>query len=339
MTMFDTNHSLLAQSQGMSSANQNWMVNGQSASNARVGFRKGKRLRDELLGLAKNRDIGIDQVYMIDGSSTDTRANAFVAGAGQRRVVGLYDTLFLGDGPTRETPEGTVSLFTFAGGEVDMDHVQETITGVDSKDAGNDRQPLWHRDTTVPMSDGEVLAILGHELGHSAMHHVESKVAGLSVSSFVSFAVWGWMAASPLVSSAFGFLEPALHCGVFAFDYIAGPPLETFFNVIGNTIARHHEYQADAYSAEISEAYATNLQSSLANLAVSSNEDPDTPFFWEFLHNSHPSVAKRWAAVEQVKRRVYGKSSALIQVAQEQHVVSWGHKQEPNATGKHLRKR
>merc|ERR1719189_924863 len=101
-----------------------------------------------------------------------------------------------------------------------MEHVQEAITGVDTRDAGNDRQPLWHRDTTVPMSDGEVLAILGHELGHSAMHHVELKVADLSVSSFVGFALWGWMATSPLVSSAFAFAESSIHCGVFAFDHI-----------------------------------------------------------------------------------------------------------------------
>lgn len=284
---------------------QDWVVNGRSAPAARIGFRKGKHLRDELLGLARERKIGIDQVIMIDGSSADTRANAFVAGAGDARVVGLYDTLFLGDGPSKEAAENPVSLVRGAEGEVDVDHMEEEITGVDVTEEGDDSRPLWHRDTTQPMSDAEVLAILGHELGHSDMRHVEMTMGRMTLSTFISFAVWGWMAQSPLVAGAFSLVAPCVHGGVFIFDHIGGPPLEGILKLFTDAATRRQEYQADEYSARISEAYATSLQTSLANLALGSNQDPDTPFYYEVLHDSHPSVAKRWAAVEEVKRKFY----------------------------------
>ena len=49
--------------------------------------------RDELFAFAKSQGVGIGDIYMIDGSHADARANAFVAGAGKERVIGLYSVV------------------------------------------------------------------------------------------------------------------------------------------------------------------------------------------------------------------------------------------------------
>merc|ERR1719223_56394 len=71
-------------------------------------------------------------------------------------------------------------------------------------------------------------------------------------------------------------------------------------------LTRRKEYQADAYAASISKAYATGLQSALAKLVVNSNQDPDEPWFYEALHADHPTLANRWAHIESVKQKLYG---------------------------------
>jgi len=273
-------------------------------ADARVGQRSGSQLLDKLFMFARQRHIGIAQVYMIDGSHKDVRANAFVAGAGNSSVIGLFDTLFLGErssAPSRRSSEVN-AVESLALGESPLQQISELVQAVDVGDAEDDREAPRHSAPTQAMEDDEIVAILAHELGHAALKHLEHGMVMHSITSFITFAALGWMAHSPFVAASLSLAAPILHIGAGAYDYVVGPPLEGITALFSTHLVRRNEYQADAFAASISEKYGTALQASLAKLCVNSNQDPDIPLFYDLLHHDHPSFALRWAHIEAVKK-------------------------------------
>jgi Zn-dependent protease with chaperone function len=273
-------------------------------ADARVGQRSGSQLLDKLFMFARQRHIGISQVYMIDGSHKDVRANAFVAGAGNSSVIGLFDTLFLGERSSAHSHRSSEvnAVESLALGESPLQQISELVQAVDVGDAEDDREAPRHSAPTQAMEDDEIVAILAHELGHAALNHLEQGMVMHSITSFITFAALGWMAHSPFVAASLSLAAPILHIGAGVYDYLVGPPLEGITALFSTHLVRRNEYQADAFAASISEKYGTALQASLAKLCVNSNQDPDIPLFYDLLHHDHPSFALRWAHIEAVKK-------------------------------------
>lgn len=279
---------------------QAWSVGG---DNARMGIRSGKELRDKLFGFASERKIGIGDIYMVDGSHRDARANAFVTGAGNHSIIGLYDTLFLGKRGSDQNEE--VEEETDEQSDSFIEDMSEAIQGVDVEREDQDKQPPRNSAPTAAMNDDEIVAILAHELAHSAMKHMEMGMTAQVGTSFVTFAALGWMASSPLAAAALSLSAPVLHVGAAAYDHVVGPPLTGVMKLFTDGLTRHNEYDADAYAAMIAQKYGTGMQSALAKLTVNSNQDPDPPFFFEALHSDHPPFARRWAHIQETMEKTY----------------------------------
>jgi len=311
-------------------SDQSWKSGDQPDVNAHIGVRHGKKLRKSLFGFAKDHNISVGDVYMVDGSSEDARANAFVAGAGANRAIGLYDTLFLGDHSPANSPDNkgadkvsyvgqalrSFLLISNSEGETDpgpssmeeesrisIQRMSEALRAADASEGKP--QPLWRSAPARAMSDVEILAILGHELGHSALQHVEHGMVVQGVSSFATFALLGWMVHSPLLAASFSLAAPVGHVAVFAYNHIAGATFDGMMRIVTDGISRSNEYAADAYSAQVSKKYATGLQTALAKLTVSSSQDPSEPWFYEALHSDHPSFARRWGAIAKIQDHLY----------------------------------
>jgi Zn-dependent protease with chaperone function len=272
----------------------------------RMGVRSGKELRDKLFGFSRARHIGIGEIYMVDGSHRDARANAFVTGAGNHSIIGLYDTLFLGKRGKEASEDADDEEADLANSESLVQHVSDLVQGVNIEEEDNDKRAPRNSAPTQAMNDDEIVAILAHELAHSAMKHMEMGMVTQVFTSFVTFASLGWMAHSPLAAAALSLSTPMLHVGVCAYDNVVGPPIEGFMKLFTDGLTRHNEYEADAYATRISERYGTGLQTALAKLSVNSNQDPDPPWFFEALHSDHPPFARRWAHIEDVKKKTYG---------------------------------
>jgi len=281
-----------------------WTVGGHDA---RIGVRSGSHLRDKLYGFAHDRKIGIAEIYMVDGSHKDIRANAFVAGAGNNSVIGLFDTLFLGQRNTDSSDDsiGSSSLMKIANGDSIIQDVSELVQNVDTDEEDRDRHPPRNSAPTQAMTDDEIVSILAHELAHAHLKHLEQGMVTQFFTSLVTFATLGWMAHSPLAAAAFGLHAPLLHVGACVYEHVVGPPVEGVMKLLTDELTRHNEYEADGYAAKISEQYATALQSSLAKLTVNSNQDPSVPLYYELLHHDHPTFARRWAHIEDVRLATY----------------------------------
>jgi len=285
---------------------QGWSVG--DSGKTRMGVRSGKELRDKLFTFASDRRIGIGDIYMVDGSHKDARGNAFVTGAGNHSIIGLYDTLFLGkrgsDASEEDSEEDEVQ--ELVEGKSLIQHVSEVVQNVDVEEEEQDKRAPRNSAPTAAMNDDEIVAILAHELAHAALKHMQQGMAAQVVTTFVTFATLGWMSHSPLAAAALSLTAPVLHVGSCAYDHIVGPPLEGFMKLFTDGLTRHNEYEADAYAAKISEKYGTGLQTALAKLSVNSNQDPDPPYFYEALHADHPPFARRWAHIEKTKKETYG---------------------------------
>lgn len=151
---------------------------------------------------------------------------------------------------------------------------------------------LW--DTTLKaLSDDEVVAITGHEMGHYVLHHVWWSIVWSSVGAFVIL----WLLSRALPWSVRRWGE---RLGIRALDDLGGLPqvsLWLFIIVflqtpIAGVISRGHEREADRYGLEL-----TGLNDATARAFISfvnrDYADPDPPPFIVFWFYSHPPLRER----------------------------------------------
>jgi Zn-dependent protease with chaperone function len=151
---------------------------------------------------------------------------------------------------------------------------------------------IW--DTTLKaLSDDEVVAITGHELGHYVLHHVWLNVATGSLGALLI--LWALSRGIPWAIQRWG-----VQLGIRGIDDIGGLPLVSLClfvilflqTPIASAISRYHEHEADRYGLEL-----TGLNEATASAFVSFVDrdlaDPDPPRFLVFWFYSHPPLKER----------------------------------------------
>ncbi len=144
----------------------------------------------------------------------------------------------------------------------------------------------------------ELEAVLAHEIGHYKLGHIPKMVALSAASLFVSFALLGWLAASPWFASAFGFTPVAGQLGptLLLFTMLGG--LVSFWlTPLTNQLSRKHEYEADAFARQAQQADPEPLIGALRTLSEKNltNLTPH-PKFSAFYY-SHPTLLERERAL------------------------------------------
>ncbi|CAM9212474.1 unnamed protein product [Discosporangium mesarthrocarpum] len=151
----------------------------------------------------------------------------------------------------------------------------------------------------------EIVAILGHELGHWKMSHT---IQGLVISqiymliSFSAFALASELG-EPLRLS-FGYSVPASFVTLYLFFAVMWAPVDHVLSVAMNVLSRKNEFEADAYA--VGHGFSRELQTGLVKLQLENlgNMNPD-PWYSAF-HYSHPPLVERLQAITSEN----GKSSA-----------------------------
>ena len=151
-------------------------------------------------------------------------------------------------------------------------------------------------DTLVStMGEDEVLAILGHEIGHEKKRHVVKMTAVSIVLSFIGFWLLSLLMAWPELYAAFGFAGPSKEAILLIYGLISGPAT-FFFTPLLSAWSRRHEYEADRYAAEASSAAALSSALLRLNHENASNLCPHP--LYSFWYYSHPTLSERLAALE-----------------------------------------
>ena len=136
----------------------------------------------------------------------------------------------------------------------------------------------------------ELLAVLGHELGHFAHGDIYKNIALVGGMLFVMFAVFGNLPESLYME--FGLSqEPYL---IMILLMLFMPVLGFIMMPIMGIVSRHNEYAADKMGSELGgEAGGIELANALQKLVTENKSFPLSHPLYIFFHYTHPPVLER----------------------------------------------
>ncbi len=150
-------------------------------------------------------------------------------------------------------------------------------------------------DTLIAkLSTKELLAVLGHELGHFAHGDIYKNIALVGAMLFTMFAIFG-----NLPESLY------LEMGLSESPYLVMILLLLFMPVLGfimmpimGIVSRHNEYEADRMGSELGgQSGAVELANALKKLVTENKSFPLSHPLYIFFHYTHPPVLERLKAL------------------------------------------
>ncbi len=146
----------------------------------------------------------------------------------------------------------------------------------------------------------ELLGVLAHEIGHFKKKHIIQRMAFSFVQTAVVFFLLGLVtdkssAFARQLFDAFGVDQISIYAGLVFFMLLFSP-VSRVLSVIGNLSSRKHEFEADAYAAEIQET-PEHLIKALKKLAADNLSNLTPHPLPVFLDYSHPPMLTRIKAL------------------------------------------
>ena len=156
-------------------------------------------------------------------------------------------------------------------------------------------------DTLIEKSTtAELLGVLAHEIGHFRRGHIKQRLAAGIFQTAVIFFLLG-LATDPdgkfarLLFDAFGVKQISPHVGLVLFSILL-EPVSKALAVVMNAWSRKHEFEADAYAAEVT-GDAAPLASALKKMTADHLSHPAPAKLRVWLDYSHPPLLQRLRAL------------------------------------------
>lgn len=144
-------------------------------------------------------------------------------------------------------------------------------------------------DTLVEkLSHNELLAVLGHELGHFKNGDILKNIGIMGLVMFVFFAIFGNLDEGLFLSLELN-SEPSSIIVVFL---IFSSALSFFLMPLISLISRHNEYAADSFGSNLSSR--KDLVNALLKLANENKSFPHSHKIYIFFYYSHPPLIERF---------------------------------------------
>ncbi|MFY9142318.1 M48 family metallopeptidase [Sulfuricurvum sp.] len=147
-------------------------------------------------------------------------------------------------------------------------------------------------DTLIQkLSPSELIAVLGHELGHFAHNDLYKNIAMVGVMLFGMFALFG-----NLPETLYMELGVAQSPQIIMMLFILLLPVVSFVMMpLMGMVSRHNEYEADRTGAEL--GGAEHLVNALKKLVSENKSFPLSHPLYRFFHTTHPPVVDRLRAL------------------------------------------
>ncbi len=137
----------------------------------------------------------------------------------------------------------------------------------------------------------ELIAVLGHELGHFAHGDLYKNIAMVGVMLFAMFAGFGNLPQSLYLQLG---VSPSPHIMMMLFILLM--PMVSFVMMpLMGLVSRHNEYEADRKGSEL--GGAVHLISALTKLVSENKSFPLSHPLYRFFHTTHPPVIERLRAL------------------------------------------
>ncbi|KAJ1363598.1 hypothetical protein KIN20_023495 [Parelaphostrongylus tenuis] len=220
--------------------------------------------------LASSLNFPLTKLYVVYGSKRSAHSNAYMYGFWNNKRIVLYDTLLSG-----EEKEKVI------------------------KECAEVAEELSDADKTRGMSNEEVLAVLGHELGHWALWHSFIYLIIAEFNIFVMLSVFAYFYRWHLLYEAFGFFTTPTIIGlVLVFQYVLALYNE-ITEVILSIHSRRCEFDADKFATKL--GYGDRLISALTKLGKDNLVLPVDDYLYSMCNHSHPPIPERIEAINKMK--------------------------------------
>ena len=140
-------------------------------------------------------------------------------------------------------------------------------------------------------SQGEILAILAHEVGHLKKNHIKKQLIIIAFVSLLLFFMASKLLAWNVIYESFGFSNMPCYVGLFLVG-ILWEPVNFFISPIGMAISRRFEREADFYSLGIVKT-AKPLTTALKKMAKENLSNLRPHPIYVCFNYSHPPLLQR----------------------------------------------
>lgn len=149
--------------------------------------------------------------------------------------------------------------------------------------------------STVP----EVIAVLGHEIGHWALSHTTKLLAISQIHMFWIFTLFAAFVKNQSLYNAFGFTnEQPIIVGFMLFSDILGPS-DSIVEFAMSLLSRTYEYQADEYSTRLGNG--EELKSALISLHKENLSSLVVDWLYSAYTYDHPHLTERIAHIDDIE--------------------------------------
>ena len=178
-------------------------------------------------------------------------------------------------------------------------HTNAYFTGI-----GRSKRIVLFDTLLTSHSEGEVLAVLAHEVGHWEKKHVAKELIFMESLSLVFLFAVAELLRWPLVYQTFGFQEPILYVGILLTGALLSP-LGYFLQPLFSSISRKFEREADDFCVKLMHT-AEPMGSALKRLAADNlaNLTPHPLYSW--FYYSHPPLVERISRLRRIQEKENG---------------------------------
>lgn len=151
----------------------------------------------------------------------------------------------------------------------------------------------------------ELLGVLAHEIGHFKKKHIIQRMIFSIIQTAAVFFLLGLVTDQSSsfargLFDAFGVVQISTHAGLVFFMLLFSP-VSKILSVFGNISSRKHEFEADAYAAEI-QGTPRHLITALKKLSADNLSNLTPHAFPVFLDYSHPPMLVRLKALQGLEK-------------------------------------
>jgi len=140
-------------------------------------------------------------------------------------------------------------------------------------------------------SDDEILAVLGHEIGHGVHNHIVKFLLMTIVEIFLFFLIVSWLLSTQSIYTSFG-IEKNFYAGLFVVMVFVFYVIAYFIQPLNAAISKRYEYQADAYSKKLLRN-PDNLISTFKKFVLNELSVIEPHPLYEWVYYTHPSLIRR----------------------------------------------
>ncbi len=162
---------------------------------------------------------------------------------------------------------------------------------------GNNKRIVFFDTLLNSLQHDEIEAVLAHELGHFKCNHIKKRIFTMALMSLGGLALLAWLIDQDVIYQALGVSQVSSYMALILFMLVT-PLISLFLNPLFSLMSRKHEFEADEFAAENTDA--NNLITALVKLyKENSNTLTPDPLYSAF-YDSHPPAPVRIAHLEKL---------------------------------------